>query len=120
MATTESLERGRTRIGLIAVGIAATIGMISLIAFLNRTPQMGTDEDAFRTVDALFTAVGMRDERKLTDCEQRLRILKDTGRLPSSAAKRLQTQIDRARRGEWEDASHSLYDFMRSQRRQPE
>ena len=79
---------------------------------------MGADEEASRIVDALFTAVTARDEKLLADCERRLVTLKDAGKLPLAASTYLDNIIRKARAGRWESAAHSLYDFMRAQRRE--
>ena len=44
--------------------------------------RLGAMKD-FKTVDALFTAVTAREEKLLRECEQRLHVLKDAGKLPA-------------------------------------
>jgi hypothetical protein len=98
--------------GLLVVGIV-------IVAFgLRRPPQMGTDERAFRTVDALYTAVRARDLARVGDCEARLRGHRDAGRLPAGAAEFLDTVIRDARADRWQAATERLYDFMTAQRRE--
>jgi hypothetical protein len=102
----------------IAAGLgSAGILLVVLFVWWNRPPQMGADEAVFRTVDALFTAATARDEKQLADCERRLVALKDAGKLPPDASAYLDNIIRQARGGRWESAAHSLYDFMRAQRR---
>ena len=79
---------------------------------------MGADEEVFKAVDALFTAVTARDEKLLGECEQRLSALKDAGKLPTDAAAYLDSVIRKARDGRWENAAEKLYDFMKAQRRE--
>lgn len=79
---------------------------------------MGADEEVFRTVDALFTAVTARDEQLLTQGEQRLRAFQEARKLPDRAAHYLQGVIQKARQGHWQPAAESLYDFMQVQRRE--
>jgi hypothetical protein len=79
---------------------------------------MGPDEDVFKAVDALFTAVTSRDEKRLGDCEQRLGSLKETGQLPPEAGAYLDGVIRSARADRWESAAQTLYTFMRAQRRE--
>ncbi|HSQ57296.1 MAG TPA: hypothetical protein VLM40_16360 [Gemmata sp.] len=121
MAATEQLEsatgRGRTAV-YACLGLLAAGALVVLLAFLNRSPQMGADEEVFRTVDALFTATTARDEKRLAECEGRLHTLRDEGRLPESAAKFLDEVIARARSGRWETAAEKLYSFMLDQRRE--
>jgi hypothetical protein len=97
--------------GLLVVGVV-------LIAFgLRRPPQLGTDERAYRTVDALYTAVRSRDLTWVGECEARLHGHRDAGRLPAAAAEFLDTVIRDARADRWQAATERLYEFMTAQRR---
>jgi hypothetical protein len=99
------------------LGLGAVLAVVALVAW-NRTPQLGTDEEVFRTVDALFTAVTARDERLLTQCEQRLKAYRAAGKLPADAGDALDRIVAKARSGSWEGAAERLYDFMKSQKRE--
>jgi hypothetical protein len=120
VATTEiSAPPRREQTALLILGGAGVVvGLIILLAYLNRPPQMGTSEEAFNTVDALYTAVRSRDEKRLGECEQRLHGYRDAGKLPPAAAASLDAIIQRARSGGWEGAARQLYDFMYAQRRE--
>ena len=101
---------------LVVLGLAGAVA-----AFWFRTPpQMGTSHEVFETVDALYTAVRMKDVAKVSDCERRLHAARDKGELPASAASHLDGVIGRARAGEWQPAAERLYDFMLAQRRDGE
>jgi hypothetical protein len=104
---------------LIAAGVAGLGGLL-IYWFLGgaKPPQMGPDEEVFKTVDALFTAVTARDEVLLLQCEGRLQNHKDAGKLPVAASDHLDAIIQSARAGSWETAAQRLYDFMRAQRRE--
>jgi hypothetical protein len=106
---------------LLVVGLAV-VGAVAwwLVQLLTPPPQMGADAQAFETVDALFTAVTARDERLLGQCEQRLHVYRDAGKLPAEAADHLDDIIRQARAGDWEAAAERLYRFMRAQRREGE
>jgi hypothetical protein len=102
--------------------------MLTLVAILarasgfwfygcGRPPQMGADDEVFRTVDALYTAVTARQEKLLTQCETRLNAHKAAGKLPPNAAAYLDNVIATARAGRWQPAAERLYDFMATQRR---
>ncbi|HZZ78502.1 MAG TPA: hypothetical protein VFE62_08290 [Gemmataceae bacterium] len=99
------------------VGVIVLLGAFVLVWSLRRPPQMGADEEVFRTVDALFTAVTARDEKRLAECERHLTAFKSAGSLPPSAAAHLDGIVRQARGGQWEPAARSLYDFMMAQRR---
>ena len=81
-------------------------------------PQMGASDEAFHSVDALYTAVRNRDESQLADCERRLKGHAETGKLTAPAWKYLDGIIQKARGGGWQSAAESLYDFMLAQRRE--
>lgn len=101
-----------TAFGGVAIGVIA----VGLFAFRS-PPQMGVDEDTFRTVDALYTAVRLRDPAKVADCERRLQAHRADGKLPEAAADHLGRLIARAKAGDWESATERLYTFMLAQRR---
>ena len=86
--------------------------------WLTRPPQMGADEEVFRAVDALYTAVTARNEKLLRDCEERLKGLRESGKLPTSAGEHLDRIIAMARSGQWQPAAERLYRFMYAQRRE--
>src|SRR5262245_55048333 len=79
-------------------------------------PQIGVDQEAFKAVDALYTAVSLRDPTLLAECETNLRALNEAGKLPEAARKSLDSYIAEARGGGWESAQLRLADFMRGQR----
>ena len=118
MATTEADGASRRRVVTFAgLGLFAVAAVVAFVAW-NRTPQMGADEDALHTVDALFTAVTARDEKLLGQCEQRLKAHRTAGKLPADAADSLDRIIAKARSGSWDVAAERLYDFMKSQKRE--
>lgn len=104
--------------------IALTLLCLVLLALAARLwygyrsqPQLPANDEVFKTVDALFTAVTAHDTRRLADCQQRLAKYKDRGALPAAAAKRLDRIIGLAQSGDWTAAAHRLYDFMQAQQR---
>jgi hypothetical protein len=104
----------------IVCALAAVVGIFFLVQAFKAPPQIGMDEEAFATVDALFTALTSRDESRLDVCEERLLALREAQRLPATAADYLDAVIDQARSGQWEPAAKRLYDFMYRQRRDAE
>src|SRR5215468_9228226 len=109
----------RTRVAVwVLVGLVVFAGIVALIAYRSSPPQMGTDEDVFNTVDALYTAVRNRDVQRLGECESRLKSYRDAAKLPPDAADSLDSVIAKARAGEWGSAAERLYDFMKAQRRE--
>jgi hypothetical protein len=121
MATIE-LEVRRWSRSKIAIGAGLlALAIVALVAWAWRgPPQMGADEGVFRTVDALFTAVTAKDQKRLADCELRLRGYREAGKIPSAAANELDAIIRKANSGAWLPAAERLYAFMNGQRREGE
>lgn len=80
------------------------------------SPQIGEDEEAFQSVDALFTAVSLHDPLLLERCDKSLEQLHTAGRLPDAAHSALKSITARAWNGEWENAQSRLRSFMKGQR----
>jgi hypothetical protein len=85
-------------------------------AWWGRPPQVGADRESMKVVDALYTAVSSHNPTRLADCEQRLHTLRDDGKLPRAAADYLDGLIATARTGDWQKATHKLFNFMKAQR----
>lgn len=82
-----------------------------------RPPQIGEDRTSFKAVDALYTAVSLRDPKLLNQCDEELRGLRTKGTLSEAADSVLGAIIVKAKEGEWEIAQSRLGDFMRGQKR---
>ena len=82
-------------------------------------PQLKYDDQVFRSLDAMFTAVTARSNSKLNDCGHRLETLHDEGRIPEAAWNRISKCRELAHRGEWDTAARSLYQLIESQRGNP-
>lgn len=119
MPSKRSGQPAGTRFWLVGAGSAVVIValVVVLVGWWRHPPQMGADDQVFRTVDALFTAVTSHDERLVSQCEQRLHASRDQGKLPPQAAAQLDRIIAQSRAGRWQPAAESLYAFMSVQRR---
>ena len=115
MATIDRIDRNRIAWGL--AGLLTLMIIVVLVRGMLSTPQLGTDEEVFRTVDALFTAVNSRNKSHLEDSAQRLKTYRESGKLPATAAKKIDAIIDLAKADRWSESAHQLYDFMLAQRR---
>ncbi len=93
------------------------LGVFLLLSGCGRPAQIGPDREAFQAVDALYTAVSLRETEPLDRCERSLHDLREQGKLPEGAGRTLDAIIAQARDGEWETAQSRLGDFMRGQRR---
>jgi hypothetical protein len=101
---------------LVLAGAIVLASAAGLYAYVNRTPQLGWDEEVHVTVDALFTAMTSRSEKRLAECETRLEEFHRAGRLPDAAAEQIRNFIDEARTGSWRPAAEELYDFVLAQK----
>lgn len=79
-------------------------------------PQIGPDKEAFKAVDALYSAVSLRDEKLLTQCETALNTLREAGKMPEKASSTLNGIIKEAHGGAWESAQTRLASFMEAQK----
>ncbi len=95
--------------------VAALLGVVA--SGCGGPPQLGPDREAFRTVDAMFTAVSLREVPPLERCEAKLKALNEAGKLPGSAYNALESIAEEAKGGHWESAQGRLREFMRGQRR---
>ncbi|MHC5537489.1 hypothetical protein ACYOEI_04560 [Singulisphaera rosea] len=107
-STSESFPRTR-RIRLILAVALITTGC--------GQPQIGDSKEAFKTVDALYTAVGLRDVSRVDRCASTLKAQREAGTLPASAADSLESIITEAKGGGWEAAQARLATFMEGQAR---
>jgi hypothetical protein len=80
-------------------------------------PQIGADKESFQAVDALYTAVGLRDVKLVDQCRAKLDGLRQAGKLPGGASRSLESIIVDAKEGKWEAAQGRLDRFMEGQRR---
>jgi hypothetical protein len=80
-------------------------------------PRIGPEKDAMKTVDALYTAVSLRDETLVDDSLARLRTLRERGKLPDRAFRSLQAIALDAKGGAWEPSQDRLIRFMDRQTR---
>lgn len=107
---------GLDRRWIVALGLLAVVAGILLYRNFSGPPQIGSDEEVNKTVDALFTAMTTKDKQRLDDCEQRLKSYEESGRLPAKPARQLYSMIKQARDGQWEPAARRLYPFIYGQR----
>ena len=100
-----------------AAGRLAAFALVLALAGCGRPAQIGADRDTFRAVDALYTAIGMRDPSLVDRCSDQIRDLRARDRIPTAAAAALTSFIAEARAGGWESAQLKLATFMEGQRR---
>jgi hypothetical protein len=100
------------------VVVTASMCLLVLAAAGCGTPQIGADNrEAMKAVDALYTAVGLKDPKLVAQCEANLKSLRDAGKLPRDSSSYLESIIADANAGKWQPAQERLSKFMEEQRR---
>jgi len=102
----------RTSLAVLLTSLLVPVG-----AGCGRPPQIGPDPDAFKAVDALYTAVSLRDPGLVAGCRAKLKGLRDEGKMPPTAFASLEGILDEAGQKKWESAVSHLARFMEGQRR---
>lgn len=100
-----------------SVLISAGLGLAWSLPGCGAPPQIGPDRDTFKAVDALYTAISLREPRLVENCTSRLNDLKAAGKVPEAAFLSLESIILEAREGRWEPSQERLAGFMEGQRR---
>ena len=92
--------------------------MATLVALGGCGPaQIGADPEAFKAVDALYTAVSLREPDRVDRCAATLASLCDAGKISGGPLEELKGIVAEAKSGSWEPAQSRLADFMRGQTR---
>lgn len=97
------------------VAVLSWLFALSLVG-CGRPAQIGADRDTFKAVDALYTAVSLRDLKLVDQSETKLKDLRNAGKIPEAASKSLESIIAEAKGGKWEPAQGRLGKFMEGQR----
>lgn len=100
-----------------AVPVFAILCLVLPCAGCGGPPQIGADRETFKAVDALYTAVSLRDPKLVAQCSATLKGLHDASKVPDRAFSSLESIIAEAKDGKWEPAQKRLSDFMEGQRR---
>ena len=106
----------------IRISIRSAVGLAVLIATVALTgcwapPQIGPDKDTFKAVDALYTAISLREPKLVESCVSKLNELKAAGKVPEAAFRSLDSIVLEAKEGRWEPSQERLASFMEGQRR---
>jgi hypothetical protein len=109
-------ENNVKKVVIAAAGIGLLLFGSWFFVWGGRPPQIGSDKESLRVVEALYTAVSSHDTKRLSNCEEQLHKLRDEGKLPAPTADYLDGLISTARGGNWKGATHKMFDFMRGQR----
>jgi len=92
----------------------ASLAALWVVVGCGRPPVVESDE-AFSTVDALYTAITARKIELVTDVERRLKALHADGKLSKPAMQRLDAILAKARAGQWQAAAEQIDGFIRHQ-----
>lgn len=118
MAGETKNEGGAYRAGLLFLGmLACLLAVVWLWMAWAKPPQMGSDPDVFKTVDALYTAVRNQDQAQIGACEKTLGLLCQEGKLPLAAHQHLVEIVRLAKADQGQASARALYRFMLDQHR---
>ena len=91
--------------------------LILTIGGCGSEPQIGANKQVFKGVDALYTAVSLKDRKLVDQCAAELKRLFAAGSVPENASRTLDAIMAEARDGKWEPAQQRLQRFMEGQHR---
>jgi hypothetical protein len=114
--TSAVTARIKAVLGCIVIVIAA---LMAVFVVRQQPAQLPPNDEVFRTVDALFTAITAHDERRIADCGKRLQGFEASGAIPKRASVQLERVIEITHAGDYQSAAKRLYYFMEGQKRQP-
>jgi len=95
----------------------ALAGLLMALPGCGGPPQVIGDDECFKAVDALWTAVTSRRTELVDQTDQELDRLAAAGQLTPEGRAALREISDVARQGDWEDAARSLKRLIEAQRR---
>ncbi len=78
-------------------------------------PKFKANDEALKTIDALFTAINSHDEKRIATCKNQLEKHAQRGNLSPQAMAELAKCCERAMSGSWEDAARRLYRVIEKQ-----
>ena len=78
-------------------------------------PKFNASDEALKTIDALFTAINSRDEKRIATCKAQLEKHTQKGKLSPPAMLELKKCCEQATSGSWEEAAHRLYRIIEKQ-----
>ncbi|MGD9722383.1 MAG: hypothetical protein AB7O59_12840 [Pirellulales bacterium] len=96
---------------------AGALLALTLLAGCSGPPQLGGDEQCLGAADALWTAIGARQQDLVNQSATEIDRLHTAGKMPDDAHTALTDIVATARSEEWDDARRSLKSFVQGQRR---
>ena len=78
-------------------------------------PKFKANDEALKTIDALFTAINSHDEKRIATCKTQLEKHVRSGNLSPQAMAELASCCEQATSGSWEDAARRLYRVIEKQ-----
>jgi len=102
--------------GLRAVMCCLVVGLL-LVPVGCRQPQVLNNDDAFRQLDALWTAISARRPEMIRQCRDGLTQLHRDQKLSDAGWKVVEGILTQAEQGDWTNAALRLKKLIRGQRR---
>jgi hypothetical protein len=96
---------------------AAAVVLLALVAGCSGPPQLGGDEECLGAADALWTAIGARQQDLVNQSAAEIDRLHTAGKMPDDAHAALADIVATARSEDWDAARRALKSFVQGQRR---
>ncbi len=98
-------------------GLAILAGLALVWVWIAWTsvPKFNANDNALKTIDALFTAINSHDEKRIATCKITLEKHTSNGDLSQQAMAELAKCCEQATSGEWEVAARRLYRIIERQ-----
>lgn len=106
--------KGRSRTQCLGV----TLLLACVLGGCGSPPQVFHDEQTYKTIDALWTALSTRRRDLLESTSAELSRLNSAGKLSPEGLAALTPILEKARRDEWQPAMVDLKAFIQGQRRE--
>ena len=96
---------------VIAIAVVLAWGWVSW----NAVPNFKANDDALKTIDALFTAINAHDANRVALCRESLAKHASSGQLNPVAMIEVSRCCEQASKGGWENAARRLYHMIEKQ-----
>lgn len=100
-----------------SAGIVLLGAFAALLSACSPAPQVLGDDECFKAVDALWTAVTARSPELVAQCTENLNRLHAAGQLSREGLDALNAVGELTRQGDWERAARDLRSLIRNQQR---
>jgi hypothetical protein len=105
------MNTNRLRNMVLGIALLATLGL-GVLAWAGRTPML-EERNNRKAVDAMLTAITLKNSRLLEDSAKRARARREAGQLTEAQYQALEAVINKARARDWPGAEKDGYLFRK-------